>query len=94
MDLLEDILSLLSEKSPRTTSEIAERLSLSWHSVQESLLELQVAGKVGRIFIANRHIWFLSGDSFSEVVRRGSGGSRVTVVTNPDSIGVGGAVDE
>ncbi len=76
MDLLERILSLLSEKSPRTTSEVAELLDLSWHSAHENLLELQLSGKVNRIFIGNRHIWFLNGDDFSNLIKTSNGNGK------------------
>ncbi len=100
MDLSEKIRSLLAEKSPRTTSEIAELLESSWHSIHEKLLELQIIGEVCRIFIGNRHIWFLDGDNFSNMVKNGNGNgtngnstnenstpdSHVTVVTAPEEV--------
>jgi len=54
----ERILKLLRERSPQTTAEIAQKVGLSWHTAHERLLELQVEGKIRRMKVGGRHLWF------------------------------------
>ena len=55
------ILDLLRKKSPQTTLEIAKGMKLSWHVVQEQLLEMQIDGKVDRIKVGGQNLWYLKG---------------------------------
>jgi DNA-binding Lrp family transcriptional regulator len=60
------LIEILRERSPRTTAEIAEKLGVSWHTIHEKLLEMQIEGIVKRIVVSGRHLWFLENDKLLE----------------------------
>ena len=55
------IIDLLRKKSPETTLEIAKSLKVSWHVVQEHLLEMQIDGRIERIKVGGQNLWYLKG---------------------------------
>src|SRR3989344_1269215 len=55
------ILELLKKKSPQTTLEVARAAGMSWHVVQEQLLEMQIDGKLDRINVGRQNLWFPKG---------------------------------
>jgi hypothetical protein len=52
------LISQLKERSPQTTAELAKEVKGSWHRVQENLLELCLDGKVRRMIVGGRYLWF------------------------------------
>ncbi len=58
------ILDLLRRKSPQTTLEVAKAAKMSWHVIQEQLLELQIDGKLDRITVGRQNLWFLKGQKW------------------------------
>jgi len=54
----EKLLEFLHERSPQTTLELANKIDASWHTVQETLLEMQIEGRVRRMCVGGRHLWF------------------------------------
>jgi DNA-binding Lrp family transcriptional regulator len=58
------ILELLRKKSPQTTLEIAKAAKMSWHVIQEQLLELQIDGKLDRITVGRQNLWFPKGSKW------------------------------
>ncbi len=54
----EKLIRLLKERSPQTTYELARKVHFSWHTTQEALLELLAEGKVKRMKVGGRHLWF------------------------------------
>jgi hypothetical protein len=53
------LISQLKERSPQTTAELAKEVKGSWHRAQENLLELCLDGKVRRMIVGGRYLWFL-----------------------------------
>jgi hypothetical protein len=60
--LREQLLELLDRRSPQTTSELAKSIKGSWHRVQENLLELLIDGKIERMVVGGRYLWFSKKD--------------------------------
>lgn len=58
----EQLLELLDRRSPQTTSELAKSIKGSWHRVQENLLELVIEGKIERMIVGGRYLWFSKKD--------------------------------
>jgi hypothetical protein len=52
------LIDQLKERSPQTTAELAKEVKGSWHRVQENLLELCLDGKVRRMIVGGRYLWF------------------------------------
>lgn len=48
---------LLKKSRPFSTREIALKLRLSWHTVQEHCLELLNKGEIERMRIGTTHVW-------------------------------------
>ena len=59
------ILELLKKKSPQTTLEVAKAAGMSWHVVQEQLLEMQIDGKLDRITVGRQNLWFVKGQKLT-----------------------------
>lgn len=68
----DDLVKLIEEKSPQTTAELAKSLKLSWHRVQENLLELLIDGRVDRMVVGGRYLWFSKKDK--KVYKKGYAG--------------------
>jgi hypothetical protein len=60
--LRDELLELLEKRSPQTTSELAKSVKGSWHRVQENLLELIIDGKIDRMVVGGRYLWFSKKD--------------------------------
>jgi hypothetical protein len=65
----DDLVKLLEQKSPQTTAELANKLKLSWHRVHENLLELVIEGRIDRMVVGGRYLWFSKKDK--KVYRKG-----------------------
>ena len=56
----ERILDVLKEESPLSTRQLALKLNLSWHTVQQHCLHLSLKKKLSNFELAGSYIWLLS----------------------------------
>ncbi len=59
MNLHKSILTILGKERIVTSSEIAEKLKVSWNTAEKGLLELTIEGKIERIKKAGVNLWTL-----------------------------------
>ena len=57
MDIHKGILTLLGKEKIVTSSEVAEKLGVSWNTAEKALLELTIDGKIERIKKAGVNLW-------------------------------------
>ena len=56
-DIKKEIIKLIEKTRVVTTSEIAEKLGVSWNTAEKHLLELTIEGKVIRMKKAGVNLW-------------------------------------
>jgi len=59
MKYLMNIHNLVKSERVTTTSEVAQKMSISWNTAENRLLELTLEGKVERIKKAGVNLWVI-----------------------------------
>lgn len=59
MDIHKKVLNLIKKERIVTSSEVAEKIGISWNTAEKYLLELIIAGKVEKIKKAGVNLWVL-----------------------------------
>ncbi len=54
------ILQIIKKEKIVTSSEIAEKLNISWNTAEKYLLELVIEGKISKIKKAGVNLWILN----------------------------------
>lgn len=57
----EQILDIIREGNPLSTSQLAQHLKVSWHTVQHYCFELVFKGKIDKLTVGSSHIWIKKG---------------------------------
>jgi Mn-dependent DtxR family transcriptional regulator len=58
-DIGKKILSMLGKERIVTSSEVAEKLGVSWNTAEKALLELVIEGEIDRIKKVGVNLWTL-----------------------------------
>jgi len=59
MKIHKNILELIKKEKIVTSSEVADKLKISWNTAEKNLLELIIDGKVDKIKKAGVNLWVL-----------------------------------
>jgi Mn-dependent DtxR family transcriptional regulator len=59
MNVHKDIVEIIKKEKIVTSSEVAEKLKISWNTAEKSLLELVIDGKIEKVKKKGVNLWVL-----------------------------------